>query len=147
MSENKNGTPKLGPLSDLKIKSITPTVFEPQQITYGVMGAQKIYLLSHDSTHPRGGKINLQDTIYGIPQDKFIGDSKSIESLSFSSIRGEKMLELIRKIFAFVKGHVHDISIKPPVPITEGNAISVEEIDQILADAENTILNQNIRIN
>jgi hypothetical protein len=57
------------------------------------------------------------------------------------------MIELIRKIFSFVKGHVHAFSTLPPIPVTEGNGISTAEIDQILADAENTILNQNIRIN
>lgn len=147
ISENRTGTPVFGPQNDVKLNSITPTIFTPNQISYGVLGAQKIYLLSHDSTHPSGGKINLQETIYGIPQNKFIGDNKSIESLSFSSIRGEKMLELIRKIFSFVKGHVHAIATMPPIPITEGNGVSTAEIDQILADAENTILNQNIRIN
>ena len=147
VSENKNGTPVLGPQYDVKINRVTPTVFEPTQISYSILGGQKIYLLSHDSTHPSGGKINLQDTIYGIPQDKFIGDNRSIESLSFSTIRGEKMLELIRKIFAFLKGHVHAIATMPPIPVTEGNGASTAEIDQILADAENTILNQNIRLN
>lgn len=147
ISENRTGTPVFGPQYDVKLNKIVPTVFEPTQISYSVLGGQKIYLISHDSAHPSGGKINLQDTIYGIPQDKFIGDNKSIESLSFSTIRGEKMLELIRKIFAFVKGHVHAISTMPPIPVTEGNAASTVEIDQILADAENTILNQNIRLN
>jgi hypothetical protein len=147
VSENRAGTPVFGPQYDVKLNRITPTVFEPTQISYSVLGGQKIYLISHDSTHPSGGKIDLQDTIYGIPQDKFIGDNKSIESLSFSTIRGEKMIELIRKIFSFLKGHVHAISTMPPIPVTEGNGASTAEIDQILADAENTILNQNIRLN
>ena len=147
VSENRTGTPVFGPQYDVKLNRITPTVFEPTQISYSVLGGQKIYLISHDSTHPSGGKIDLQDTIYGIPQDKFIGDNKSIESLSFSTIRGEKMIELIRKIFSFLKGHVHAISTMPPIPVTEGNGASTAEIDQILADAENTILNQNIRLN
>ena len=57
------------------------------------------------------------------------------------------MLELIRKIFSFVKGHVHPVPVKIPISVAEGNGVSTDEIDQILADAENTILNQNIRIN
>jgi hypothetical protein len=35
----------------------------------------------------------------------------------------------------------------PPVPVAAGNGQTSTEIDQILAEAENTILNQNIRIN
>jgi hypothetical protein len=34
-----------------------------------------------------------------------------------------------------------------PVPVASGNGQTVQEIDSILAEAENTILNQNIRIN
>ena len=108
---------------------------------------KKLYFLSHDSSYPGGGQINLRDTIYGIPQSKFIGNDNSIESLTFSTVRGEKMLEILRKIFSFVKGHVHPISVMPPVPVSSGNGQTTIEIDELLADAENTILNQNIRIN
>ena len=147
VSENKNGSPVLGPLTQPKVNSVKPLIYEPIQITYGVMGAQRLYLLSHDSTHPSGNKIDLQNTLYGIPQDKFIGGNKSIESLTFSSVRGEKIIQLIRKLFSFVKGHVHPVSTMIPIPIAEGNGQTTSEIDQILAEAENTILNQNIRIN
>jgi hypothetical protein len=34
-----------------------------------------------------------------------------------------------------------------PIPVAAGNGQTSVEIDTILADAENTILNQNIRIN
>jgi hypothetical protein len=34
-----------------------------------------------------------------------------------------------------------------PVPVAAGNGQTTAEINAILADAENTILNQNIRIN
>lgn len=56
-------------------------------------------------------------------------------------------MTLLRKIFLYIKGHVHPVSTMPPVPIAAGNLQSTSEIDQILADAENSILNQNIRIN
>jgi hypothetical protein len=148
IATNNNGKPVLSPPADLQIRKITPVDFLKTNITYGVMGAQKIYLLSHDSTHPNGGQINLQDTLYGIPQDKFIGNDKSIESLSFSTVRGEKLLELLRKIFSFVKGHVHPIATMIPVPVASGKeAQTTAEIDALLANAENAILNQNIRIN
>ena len=47
----------------------------------------------------------------------------------------------------YVKGHVHPVATVPPVPVAAGNLQSTTEIDQILAEAEKTILNQNIRIN
>ena len=48
---------------------------------------------------------------------------------------------------AFISGHVHPVSTMPPVPVSSGNGQSTAEIDAILASAENSILNQNIRIN
>jgi len=147
VSENKNETPLFGSPKDIQIKTFAPIDFQPSQVTYGVLGAQKIYLLSHDTKHPSGKQIDLRNTLYGIPQDKFIGDARSIESLSFSTIRGEKLLELLRKIFSFVKGHVHPKAHMKPVSKASGNGQTTVEIDELLSDAENTILNQNIRIN
>jgi hypothetical protein len=147
VSGYNNGIPSFGPLFDPKFEKITPSEYINSSVTYGVMGAQKLYLLSHDSTYPGGGQINLRETIYGIPQTKFVGTDNSIESLTFSTVRGEKMLEILRKMFSFVKGHVHPVSIMTPVPVAGGNGQTTAEIDQLLADAENTILNQNIRIN
>jgi hypothetical protein len=140
-----NGNPLIGPQYDVKLEKITPSEYIDQSSTYGILGAEKVYLLSHDSTNPNGGQINLRDTIYGIPQEKFIGTDRSIESLTFSSVRGEQLLELVRKIWGFVKGHVHPIAVIRPSRVV--GDIRTEDIDQILADAENKILNQNIRIN
>ena len=56
-------------------------------------------------------------------------------------------MELLSKIFDFITGHVHPIATLPPVPISSGNGQSTEEIYSILANAQNSILNQNIRIN
>jgi hypothetical protein len=146
VSENKNGKPLIGPQADVKTETITPAEFDPSSITYGILGGQRIYLLSQDSTGPKG-QINLQQTLYGIPQDKFIGDEKSISNQTYPTVRGDQLMILLRKIFSYVKGHVHQIATKPPVPVAAGNGQTTTEIDQILADAENSILNQNIRIN
>jgi hypothetical protein len=56
-------------------------------------------------------------------------------------------MTLLRKIFLYIKGHVHPTATMPPVPVAAGSLQSTTEIDQILADSQNTILNQNIRIN
>lgn len=144
---NKKGDrPIYGPQADLITESLFPTVFTPKPISYGVMGAQKIYLLSQDSTSNKT-KINLQDTIYGIPQSSFIRGDNSIQNLTYSTVRGETLIELIRKMYAFMKGHVHPIAIMPPVPTAAGNGQKLEDIETLLNDAEKLILNQNIRIN
>ena len=146
VSGNKNGKALLGPQSKIKKERYTPAEFTPSSITYGVLGAQRVYLLSHDSTGPKG-RISLQQTLYGIPQDKFIGDEKSLSNITYPTVRGDELMILLRKIFSFVKGHVHAIATVPPIPVASGNGQTTTEIDEILNGAENSILNQNIRIN
>ena len=67
--------------------------------------------------------------------------------MTYSTVRGDELMILLRKIFSFIKGHVHPTSSMPPVPISSGNGQTTTEIDEILANAENSILNKNIRIN
>ena len=144
--ENKSGKPILGPQADLKEEITIPTEFIPADITYSVMGAQRMYFMSQDSTGPKG-KISLSQTLYGIPQDKFIGDENSILNKTYPVVRGDELMSLLRKIFSFVTGHVHPVATMAPVPVAAGNGQTTAEINAILADAENTVLNQNIRIN
>lgn len=146
VSANQNGTPQIGPPVDPEIQKVTPIEYQPSPISYGVFGGQKLFLLSQDSTGPKG-QISLSETLYGIPQDKFIGDNKSITDLTYPTVRGDELMSLLRKMFAFVTGHVHAESTIPPIPVAAGNGQSAAEINQILSDAEKTILNQNIRIN
>ena len=98
------------------------------------MGAKKVYLLSHNTAGPKG-QINLTDTLYGIPQDRFIGPGNTISTQTYPMVRGDEMKTLIRKIFSFVTGHVHQVSTMPPVPVAGGNGQTTEEIYSILAEA------------
>lgn len=152
--ENKNNKPILGQQYIPKPESYTPSDFLPSSVSYGVMGAQKVYLLSQDSEGPKG-KISLSESLYGIKQSSdgqsgipyFIGDANSIESKTYPMVRGDEIIRLLRKMFSFVTGHVHPTATMTPIPVAAGNGQTTAEIDTILADAENTILNQNIRIN
>jgi hypothetical protein len=144
--ENKNGKPILGPQAIPITQKVNPVDITNENISYGVLGSQRIYLLSQSSSGPKG-PVNLVDTLYGIPQEKFIGDANSIFSKTYPTVRGDKMIELLRKIFAFVANHVHPCAGKEPDTTTLNVGITVDEINSLLADAENTVLNQNIRIN
>ena len=146
VSENSSGKPLIGPRGTEKSSVVTPIEFSNEDISYGVLGGQRVYLLSQDSDGPKG-KINLNETLYGIPQDKFVGPDKTILNQTYPMVRGDEMIKLIRKIFSFVTGHVHPIATMAPVPVAAGNGQTTAEIYAILAEAENTILNQNIRIN
>ena len=125
-----------------KVKEIRDEITS-QDIQQGIIsaGAEKIYLLSHNSSE-LNGRITL-NTNYGIDQEKFVVD---IDGKTNSLVRGEKLLELLTKIVNFVSSHTHAFPGLAPVP--QGHdGTRVEDISRLLLDAPNTILNQNIRIN
>jgi hypothetical protein len=148
---NKDGRAVIGPQKEISFQTVDVFKTEGKSVTYGTLGAQKIYLLSHDSAGPKG-KIDLTSTLYGINQDKFVGggnggSSDSVFEKTYPLVRGDKLMELLMKMFNFMTGHVHSVSTLPPVPIAVGTGQSTEEIMSILADSQNSILNQNIRLN
>ena len=149
---NNKGLPLVGVQKELKFEEFTPFVFENENITYGAMGAQQLYLFSHNSIGPKG-QVNLQNSIYGITQPQFVGGTgnygpeDSIFYKTYPTVRGDVLMELISKIFDYVTGHVHPIATMSPVPVASGNGQTTQEILSIIANANNTILNQNIRIN
>ena len=59
------------------------------------MGANQIYLLSHDSTIPGKDKIDMSKTVYGIGQNLILDN---IEPNTSSMVRGEELLELMELI-------------------------------------------------
>jgi hypothetical protein len=138
-ADGKN--PKVGESIRYNKQTIVDADYFASPITYGVMGAQRLYLLSQDSEGPKG-KISLQNTLYGIPQKRFVGDLNSIENLSYPMVRGDKLIELLEKIVQYLTTHVHPIFGVPPIPTPP-----LEDILKELSTASTTILNQNIRIN
>jgi hypothetical protein len=146
VSSNKGGKPLFGPQSDLKEEIIQPSKFENEDITYGALGAERIFLLSQKSNSPKG-IIDLSNTLYGIPQDRFIGAGQTLYDKTYSSVRGEELIKLIEKIVEFLNNHVHPAAGMAPDEKTLGSKTSKTEITQLLNNANNTVLNQNIRIN
>jgi hypothetical protein len=146
VSGNNNGSPIIGIPAQLKTIESTPQDIVDSPITYGIVGAQKIYLLSHDSVGPNG-KLDLGTSIYGLEQNLFTKPNENIEIQTYPTVRGDQLIILLRKMMAFITGHVHPIATLPPVPIASGNGQSSAEIEILLSNAENSILNQNIRIN
>ena len=144
--DKKNDTAVIGPQADVKIDEVTDTSFVDSDVSYAVLGGQKVYFLSQMSEGPKG-KVDLYNTIYGIDQNKFVGDSSSIFSKTYPTVRGDQLMILLQKIFSYVTGHVHPVATLPPVPVASGNGQTSTEINTILANSQNTILNQEIRIN
>lgn len=146
VSGKNNDIPVIGPGYKPVTNTDIPPIFLNTSITYGVMGAQRLYLLSQDSIGPKG-PITFSETLYGINQDKFIGEADSISEITYPVIRGDLLMSLLQKIFAFISSHVHPGPGMPPSPTSAGNGQTTAEIFSILNNSENAILNQNIRIN
>jgi hypothetical protein len=136
--------PKLGILTNTKIEQINKRDYLVNPITYSVMGADKLYLLSHKSDNKFS--INLKDTLYGIPQDKLVND---IHGKTNSMVRGEELINFMKDIVSFMLSHVHPFPGKEPIQEYPNvpNGPSASKIQQTLNNADNLILNQNIRIN
>ncbi len=147
VSENKNGNPIIGILPKVRLVENKPQEVISSPITYGIMGAQKLYFLSHDVAPGPKGKVNIENSVYGLTQELFTRPNDNIELQTYPTVRGDQLIILLRKMMAFISGHVHPASAMPPVPVAAGTGQSSTEIDFLLASAENTILNQNIRIN
>ena len=121
--------------------SVKPENIASKPITYNVMGSDKIYLLSHESATQKGS-INLRDTIYGIKEPKLA----RIEELTEPMVRGEALMDLLNLMVKFMIAHVHPYHGLPPVPTAQDGTLSSDILQKIL-NSNQTILNQNIRIN
>lgn len=112
--------------------------------TYNILGGDKVILLSHESQIPSGKRIILDEsTMNGIPQS-FLAETVIPNTNSF--VRGEELMKFMNLVVRFLISHVHAFPGLPPVPIaTDG--LDVKKILSELQNADNTILNKNIRIN
>lgn len=134
---------KLGSPTNPKISNIKQVKYVPKPGVYGALGSDKIFLLSHLSAIPGKGKINFDDTLYGITQEKFADE---IIPKTSSFVRGEELLELINLIVRFLITHTHAYPGLPPVPVTQDGTNSADILNE-LQNAVNKILNTNIRLN
>jgi hypothetical protein len=108
------------------------------------MGGDELYLLSHLSQKTDGGgRIDLANTLYGIDENKFADE---IQPKTSSLVRGEELLDLINLIIRYLVGHVHAYPGLPPVPQSI-DGVKVDDLLKELLDAQDKILNKNIRIN
>jgi hypothetical protein len=127
------------------VKSYETPIFKYNNtpVTFAGIGADKLLLMSHQSSIPGKGKINMDGTLYGITNDKFTDE---IIPKTSSAVRGEELLELIDLIVRFLVTHTHAYPGLPPVPVTQDGTSSARILAE-LQNAVNTILNENIRLN
>lgn len=111
--------------------------------TVGILGGDKLVLLSHNSTIPNKGKINIDGTVYGISQE--LMNSEIIPKTN-SMVRGEELMDLLNLIVQFLTTHVHAFPGLPPISVSTTGIQSQDILNKIRNAADN-ILNQNIRLN
>lgn len=124
-------------------KIVKQSKYINQEASYGALGSDVLFLLSHNSQIPGKGKINFDDTLYGITPEKFANE---ILPKTSSLVRGEELLELINLIVRFLVTHTHAYPGLPPVPVTQ-DGTTTESILTQMQNAVNKILNKNIRLN
>ena len=110
----------------------------------GVLGSNKVFLLSHDSTIPGKQKVNLSpSTIYGLTQSEI---ANNIVPNTEPMVRGESLKKLLNLIVKFLVSHAHPYHQLPPTPVSD-EGTSVADIEVEFQNYDSTIVNQNIRIN
>jgi hypothetical protein len=124
-------------------KVIDQKKYTYQESSYGALGSDTLFLLSHNSQIPNKGKINFDDTLYGISVEKFTDE---ILPKTSSMVRGEELLELINLIVRFLVTHTHAYPGLAPVPVTEDGS-NTQSLTTEMQNAVNKILNKNIRLN
>ncbi len=125
------------------IKKKITFINDSAEQTFGSILSDKIYFLSSDlGTNESANPVpflNLNE--YELTQEDYI---KRIEPSTFSTVRGENLLEVLRKIIDVILTHRHN----PLMPIVnqpdyqDGN-----ELKELYKTLENDILNKSIRIN
>jgi hypothetical protein len=136
----------VGTQTGKRTSTIEPSIFKPGASSYSTLGGDFLYLLSHKSEIPGKKTINLIDTIYGIPQTKFA------DELMFQTepvVRGDQLMNFLNLMLNFLLSHSHPFPQMAPYQEypTVPNGPSASKLQEIINNANNTILNQNIRIN
>lgn len=136
--QNSVGTP-----TNITQKKIPQSAYSPNPVTYGALASDVLYLLSQNSEIPNKGKINFENSLYGLSAEQFVDELLPKTS---SLVRGEELLELLNLIVQFLITHTHAYPGLPTVEITE-NQTRANTILEKMGNAYNSILNQNIRLN
>jgi hypothetical protein len=138
----RKNPPQLGIIYDENQTTINTFGSTPTPITYSLMGGDRVYLLSHRSEDKF--KVDLKDTLYGIQEPQLATD---IYQKTNSMVRGDELLSLLNLIVNFLLTHVHAFPGVAPIKEYPKKGVSALELETVIKNAQNTILNQNIRIN
>jgi hypothetical protein len=130
------------PTKTKKIKSLVlKTINSSPEQTFASLKSDKLFLLSTD-TNEAGKSINFNSlNKYEYTQEDYV---KNIEPNTYSTVRGENLLEMLKSIIAVLENHEHNVV--GPYVHNETFEQSVRMKEQFKT-LENDILNKSIRIN
>ena len=134
---------KVGVPFNIKKTVVNKFKYSNVPVTYASLGADKVFLISQQSAIPGQPSINMDGTLYGTTNEKYIDE---FIPKTNSMVRGEQLMELLNLIVRFLASHTHAFPGEPPVPIGF-DGVELKNILEKMQNAENTILNGNIRLN
>lgn len=122
-----------------KVKSLKKDNTTREQ-TFGGLTADKIYLISTD-TNFTDKKIDFKklDT-YEYSQEDYL---ERIEPNTYSLVRGEILLEVLRSMYDVLTSHVHNIN----KPYVKADYSPHENMEKLFNKLENELLNKSIKTN
>lgn len=133
----------VGTPTKIETKEVPQTEILSTYSTLSALGSDFVYLLSHQSSIPGKGKINFDDTLYGISQEKLF---EEIEPKTSSLVRGEELLEILDLIVKVLTTHTHAFPGRGPSGTTT-TGIPLKTLTTAMNNATNSVLNKFIRLN
>jgi hypothetical protein len=146
---------RMTPLSETRLKKVIKLKVTPiNEQTFGAIKSDKIYLISPKTKVPTrgimddvtGAIINTGKPIdfkkldkYELSHNNYMVD---IEPSTYSTVRGEYLVEILKAITKLIYSHQHNV-VGPPIP-TDPNYIRLMGLMETLSA---DILNTEIRIN
>jgi hypothetical protein len=130
------------PTKEQKIKKLVlKTISSSPEQTFASLKSDKLFLLSTDANEA-GKSINFNDlNKYEYTQEDYI---RNIEPNTYSTVRGENLLEILKSIIGVLENHQHNVVDKYVHNETFEESVRMKELYKTL---ENDILNKSIRIN
>ena len=129
---------------NLRKETSTPYTSEKINNSVGLVGANQLYLLSHQTEIEGKQKINLEGTVYGVDYNTVV---ENLEPSTSPMVRGDELMDLLQLIVNFLITHDHAYVQLPPTAISLSSGISTSEVLKKMQEAYEKVLNQNIRIN
>jgi hypothetical protein len=126
-------------------ESVTEKITENIDNSVGIIGANQIFLLSHQTNiegKPPG--VDLKNSVYGIEYPQVVDN---IEPSTSPMVRGDELMDLLQLIVEFLVTHDHPYPMLPPTPVSLSSNISTQQVLTKLQEAYEKVLNKNIRIN